>query len=145
MRRNGPEGLMAACGICLYGRRLVAVVVEEDGRAAPAIHSPADDDEQRWALLDTIDRHHGLDVELVIPDDLVRADSISRLALEMGHTIWAAPHRLVEALRRISGFAVTSPVRTAAMIARLAVVAGFRGHLRRVDRGFFDNRQLNLL
>jgi hypothetical protein len=31
------------------------------------------------------------------------------------------------------------------MIARLGVVRGFRSHLRRIDRGFYDRRQLRLL
>ncbi len=135
---------MASCGIWLSRARLVAVVVDDGGRAAPALFA-ATDDEGRWALLEHLDGVHGLDCELVLPEDLLKADAISRLALERGHELWAAPQRLVEAIRRVAGLTTGSPARVAAMLARLATAPGFRDHLRRIDRRGYDRRQLSLL
>jgi hypothetical protein len=134
---------MAACGIWRSRSRLVAVVVDDDGRAAPTI-LVAMDDEERWALLQYVDAVHGLDCALVLTDDLFKTDDgICRFALERGRDLWAAPRGLVEAVRLAAGLA-TAP-RVAAMIARLAIVPGFRSHLRRIDRGAYDCRQLLLL
>lgn len=134
---------MAACGVWSSRNRLVAVVVDDDGRAAPTI-LVAMDDEERWALLQYVDSVHGLDCALVITDELLKADDgICRFALERGHDLWAAPRPLVEAIRLAAGLATAS--RVAAMVARLAIVPGFRRHLRRIDRGAFDCRQLPLL
>ena len=134
---------MTACGIWLSKKRLVAVVVDDDGRTAPGVLG-AVDEEERWALLQHVDAVHGLDCAIVLTDDLLKTDDgICRLALERGHDLWAAPRALVEAIRAAAGLA-TAP-RVAAMIARLVVVPGFRGHLRRVDRSVTDCRQLLLL
>lgn len=134
---------MAACGIWLSRNRLVAVVVDEDGRPAPTVLA-AIDDEERWALLQYVDAVQGLDCALVITDDLLKAnDNICRFALERGRDFWVVPRGLAEAIRLAAGLA-TAP-RVAAMIARLAIVPGFHGHLRRFDRGAYDRRQLSLL
>ena len=134
---------MAACGIWLANKRLVAAVVDDDGRAAPTILT-AMNDEERWALLEYVDAVHGLDCALVLTDDLLKADDgICHFALERGHDLWAVPRPLVEAIRLASRRA-TAP-RVAAKIARLPIVPGFRGHLRRIDRGAYDCRQLPLL
>ena len=50
-----PRGVgMVACGIWRSKRRLVAVVGDDDGRAAPALTAATDDDE-RWGLLESLD------------------------------------------------------------------------------------------
>ncbi len=134
---------MAACGIWRSRNRLVAVVVDDDGRAAATLHAAADD-EECWALLENVDGVHGLDCALVVSDDLLKADdAICRFALERGHELWAAPRPLVEAIRLAAGL-VTS-ARVAAMLARLAILPGLRTHLRRVDHNAHDRRQLPLL
>ena len=134
---------MAACGIWRLRSRLVAVVVDDDGRAAPTILT-ALDDEERWAMLQHVDAVHGLDCTLVITDDLLKTDDdLCRFALARGHDLWAAPRPLVEAVRLAAGLATAA--RVAAMIARLAIVPGFRGHLRRIARSTIARRQLRLL
>jgi len=134
---------MAACGIWRAKSRLVAAVVDDDGRAAPTVLA-AIDDEERWALLQYVDAVHGLDCALVLTDDLLKAkDDICRFALERGHDFWAVPRGLVEGIRLAAG--LTAAPQVAAMIARLAIVPGFRGHLRRIDRCAYDCRQLPLL
>lgn len=135
---------MTSCGLWLSRRRLVAVVVDDDGRASPATFATPDD-EGRWALLDQVDAVHGLDWELVLAEDLLKTDTVSRLALERGHPVWVAPQRLVQAIRQAAGLATGPPARVAAMVARLVIVPGFRNHLRRVERCFCDHRQLPLL
>jgi hypothetical protein len=134
---------MAACGIWRSRDRLVAVVVDDDGRAAPTILA-AMDDEERWALLQHVDAVHGLDCALVLTDDLLKDDDdICRFAIERGRDLWVAPHALVEAIRHAAG--LTTAARVAAMIARLTIVPGLRGHLRRINRHPYDCRQLPLL
>lgn len=135
---------MTSCGVWLSRQRLVAVVVDDEGRASPAIFATPDD-EGRWALLEHVDAVHGLDWELVLPEDLLKSDTISRLALEHGHRVWVAPQRLVQAMRHAAGLATGPPARVAAMVARLVIVPGFRSYLRRVERCFCDHRQLPLL
>lgn len=131
------------CGLWRSKNRLVAVVVDDDGRAAPGVLT-AMDDEGRWALLAHVDAAYGLDCALVVTDDLLKNDdAICRFALERGHDLWAAPSALVDAIRRAA--ALTTAPRIAAMIAKLALVPGFRGHLRRIDRHDQDSRQLTLL
>jgi hypothetical protein len=135
---------MGACGIWSpRNRQLVAVVVDDDGRAAPTVLS-AMDDEERWALLHYVDAVHGLDCALVFTDDLLKAnDRICPFALERGHDLWLAPRALVEAIRLTAG--LTTSARVSAMVARLAIFPGFRSHLRCIDRAAYDRRQLILL
>jgi hypothetical protein len=133
---------MAACGLWLSKHRLVAAVVDEDGRTEPTTLAAADDDE-RWALLQYVVAVHGIDCALVLPEDLLRADAICHIALGLGHDLWTVPRALVEAIRRAAR--ITTAARVAAMLARLPLVPGFRGHLRRIDRSAYDRRQLLLL
>lgn len=133
---------MATCGLWLSGQRVVAVVVDDDGRAASTPLIAATDDE-RWELLGRVDAEHGLDCELVFPEGMLRVDRICLFALERRHVTWAAPLVLVDAIRRAA--ALDKATRTAAMIARLAVVPVLRQHLRRVEHVCCDWRQLSLL
>lgn len=132
---------MLACGIWRSKQRLIAVVVDDDGRAAPALTAATDDDE-RWGLLESLDAEHGLDYSLVLPAGLLRTDAIGALALSRGHELWSAPQQLLNALRNVTG--PTSGARIAAMLGRLLIAPGFRGHLHRVQRDH-DWRQLRLL
>jgi hypothetical protein len=134
---------MTSCGLCLSRRRLVAVVVDDDGRAAPALVA-ANTEDALWGLLEHLDGVHGLDCELVLPEDLLRLESLSRFARERGQSLWVAPQPLVAAIRDAAGLATGPPARLAAMIARLVLVPGFRGHLRRPPQ-HQDRRQLPLL
>lgn len=132
---------MAACGLWPVGHRILAVVVDDDGHvSAPLI---ALDDDERWALLSKLDAEHGLDCELVFPDSLLMQDVICRFALERRHIALAAPSALVDAIRRVA--ALARGPRTAAMLARLALVPALRQHLRRVQQPPSDCRQLTLL
>lgn len=132
---------MAACGLWTVAHRVVAVAVDDDGRvAAPLV---ALDDDDRWELLGRLDAEHGLDCELVVPEPMLRHDVICRFALERRHVTWAAPCVLIDAIRRAA--ALDRAPRTAAMIARLALVPALRQHLRRVELVAADWRQLTLL
>jgi hypothetical protein len=133
---------MVACGIWRAQRRLVAVVVDDDGRASPALTAALDDDE-RWGLLESLDAEHGLDYSLVLSASLVRNDTIGDLALARGLQLWSAPQLLVTAIRNVIG--PTSDARLAAVLGRLLLVQGFREHLQLVQRDAQDRRQLRLL
>jgi hypothetical protein len=120
---------------------VVAVAVDDEGRIATPLIALTDDD--RWDLLGRLDAEHGLDCELVFPEDLLRRDTICRFALERRHVTLAAPNHLVESIRRAA--ALERAPRTAAMLARLALVPALRQHLRRVEHVSCDWRQLSLL
>ncbi len=130
---------MAACGLWPTGHRVLAVVVDDGHVAEPLV---ALDDDDRWELLGRLDAEYGLDCELVFPEVMLRSDVICRFALERRHVAWAAPNPLVDAIRRAA--ALDRASRTAAMIARLAVVPALRQHLRRVEHLAPDWRQLSL-
>jgi hypothetical protein len=98
---------------------------------------------RRWELLGRLDARHGLDCELVFPETMLRRDAICRFALERRHVTWAAPNQLVDAIRHAA--ALDRAPRTAAMLARLALVPALRQHLRRVELVGTDWRQLTLL
>lgn len=137
---------MTNCGLWLGRRGLVAVVVDDEGRAAPALFA-ATTDEARWGLLAHVEAVHGLDCDFVVTEQLVRGDPICQLALKRGAGVWVAPQRLVEAIRGAAALSTGPPARVAAMVARLPIVPGFRGHLRRVNEPEppADTRQLPLL
>lgn len=83
------------CGVWFAKGRLVAVVVDDEGRAAPALFVATNDD-ARWGLLEHLDGVHGLDCDLVIAEDLAKADPLCRLALKRGAGVWgraSAPRR----------------------------------------------------
>lgn len=132
---------MPACGLWSVQHRLVAVAVDDDGRAAAPLVALDEDD--RWALLGQLDAEHGLDFEIVVPELMLRHDVICRFALERRHVMWAAPPVLVDSIRRAA--ALDRAPRTAAMLARLALVPTMRKHLRRVEYLAPDWRQLRLL
>jgi len=134
---------MTSCGLWLYRKKLVAVVVDDDGRASPPLAADLTDD-ARWGLLEHLDAVHGLDCELVLPEELIKVDRIGRLACDRGVETWVAPQRLIDAIRAAAGLATGPPSRTAAMIARLLLVPALRGHLRRLVPPA-DHRQLPLL
>lgn len=132
---------MAACGLWPSQGRVLAVVIDDDGHAAAPLIALDDDD--RWTLLGQLDAEHGLDCELVFPESMLSSDIICRYALERRHVTLAAPNQLVEAIRSAAG--LDRAPRTAAMIARLALVPALRQHLRRVEHVGGDWRQLTLL
>lgn len=134
---------MTSCGLWAARRGLVAVVVNEEGRASPALLAERTDD-ARWGLLEQVDGLHGLDCELVLSEELAKADPIGLLALERGLAVWTAPWQLVQAIRAAAALATGPPARSAAMIARLAVLPAWRGCLRPL-RPPSDRRQLQLL
>lgn len=133
---------MHSCGLWYARRRLVAVVVDSEGRASPAI-AAAQGEDSRWGLFARLDAIHGFDFELVITEQLAKDDCIGHTALARSIPVWVAPQRLIDAIRAAAALATGPPARTAAMIARLAVVPTWRSHLRRVGQEP-DRRQLPL-
>lgn len=120
-------------------RRLVAVAVDGEGRAGPALRV-ASADEATWALLAYLEAtHRGGAFALVLSDHLARNAPIGRAALETGVGLWLAPKPLVEGLRAVGRL---TPARTAAALARLPAHTVFRAQLLRVAPG--EQRQLSL-
>ncbi len=117
---------MAAVGLWLAKNRLVAVADGDDADGTPLIAERTDD--ERWALLEHFDRHLGLDWELVLPEALARADSITGLARERRIAYWIAPQTFVDAVRQAAG--LSRPRQIARMLARLPSQPELRGLLR---------------
>ena len=114
-----------------HGTGLVAVVVDEDGRAQAPIFVKRGP-EGTWALLVHLDNEVGLDCELILPDWLARSDNLAHFALERGSAVWLASASIVEAIRIITNLATGPPARTAAALARLPLACALRAHLRRL-------------
>ena len=113
------------------GCHLVAVVVDEDGRAQPPLLVERSA-EGAWSLLAHLDAAVGLDYDLVLPHWLARSDSLARFALERGNAAWLVPAPIIEAVRVVAHLATGPPARTAAALARLPLAPALRMHLRRV-------------
>jgi len=120
----------------------VAVVVDEDGRAQPAL-VVGRGAEDAWALLAWLDASVGLDCELVVPDWLAKSDELARFALERGGAVWLVPVPILEAVHVVANLATGPPARTAAALARLPLAPALRAHLRRLTPP--SRRQLPLL
>jgi uncharacterized protein YbjT (DUF2867 family) len=133
---------MITCGLWGAPRDLVAVVIDDEEAPSKAIKVARTDD-ARWGLLEFLDAHHGIECELVIPEVLLRTDSIAHLARKRGRTVWVIPQSLADAVRTASSRNLP-PRRSAAMIARLPTIPLFRPHLRRLT-GPLHNNQLDLL
>jgi hypothetical protein len=134
--------MSVTCGLWPGRRGLVAVVVDEEGVPEPPL-VVARTDEGHWTLLEHLDRHVGLDCELVLSDWLARGDGPAHLALARGAAVWIVPAPLVEAVRIIGRLGTGPAGRTAAALARLPLAPALRGHLRRVIPP--NHRQLTLL
>lgn len=121
------------CGVwpARRGRGLVAVVVDEHGRAQPPLAFERGP-EAAWDLLARLDASVGLDCELVLPDWLAKSDDIARFALERGGAVWLVPLPILEAVCVVAHLATGPPARTAAALARLPLAPALRAHLRRL-------------
>jgi hypothetical protein len=121
------------CGVwpARSARCLVAVVVDEDGRALPPQTFGRNPDDA-WAMLASLDASVGLDCELVLPEWLARSDGLAHLALERGSPVWLVPAPIFEAVHIVAHLVSRPPARTAAALARLPLAPALRAHLRRL-------------
>lgn len=126
------------CGIWLAPRRLVAVILGPSGEVRPALRAALTGD----ARLGLVQYLAAQDCEVVLPEVLVAGDAIAAIALRQGIQLWAAPDPLLSALRRAG--AITDPVRSAALLARLPRIPLLRAQLRRLTTSA-AHRQIPLL
>lgn len=117
---------MTICGLWLARRRLVAALVGASGEVRRTIRAASTDD-ARFGLLEYL-AHAGC--ELVATEALARTDLVAAQAVRRGLVVWLADDALVAALVGVA--AVRDAPRAAALVARLRVVAAWRGHLRRL-------------
>lgn len=115
---------MITCGVWRAAHHLVAVIVDDDDRARPAITSPATTENARH-LLDYLatagvttlilsDRHHHLIIE----------------STNLPKEIRLVPHELIGGLREATHLARRPAHHTASLLARLPAIALLRLHLR---------------
>jgi len=120
---------MTACGIWPATRYLVAVVADDDGRVIEKARKASYADEARWALLDYVEGHHGLDCAFVVTASLARTDPIARLAVMRRAQVLLAPDRLIHDLRVLAYPARASTRQLALLLARLPLCVPFRPQL----------------
>ncbi len=130
---------MTACGVWLAPRGLVAVLVDDAGRARSCSVAFTDDARSGLALWLA-----AAGADLVIDDTLLEADPIADVARRAGVTVWIAGPPLVEALRHAAGITRRGARPSAAMLARLPGVPWLRSLLRRLGPPD-DERQIALL
>ena len=110
---------MATCGIWPATRYLLAVVADDDGRLVEKPRKASYADQARWALLNYVEGHHGLDCAFVVTKSLARADPIAQLAARRGARVFVAADHLVDDLRVLASPASASPRQLALLLARL--------------------------
>ena len=121
------------CGVCIArrGRGLVAVVVDEDGRAM----SPKVFDRERdaqWDLLTWLDTEVALDCDLVLPDTLASECELAHFAIERGAAVWLVPPAVLRCVRIVANLDTGPPARTAAALARVPLAPMLRQYLCRL-------------
>ena len=130
---------MTACGVWPAPRGLVAVLVDDAGRARACSVAFADDARSGLALWLA-----AAGADLVVDETLLAADPIAHVARHAGVTVWIAGPPLVEALRHAAGITRRGARLSAAMLARLPSVPWLRSLLRRLEPPD-DQRQIPLL
>lgn len=126
---------MRTAGIWPTRTTLVAVVVDDAGRARPPIVVRRHD-----ALPDLVAHLlEEIDSDVVVLDLSVRKLSSKRSALLTGARVWVAPQRTIDPIREACAL---RPRAIAAMLARLPRVTAMRSLL---HRHVADPRQLTLL
>ncbi len=130
---------MSCCGLWATPRRLVAVLVNDRGKAATPISVPRNDD-ARWGLLVSLPATP--QPQIVLTDELAARDTIGEIALRLGIRLWFAPAPVVDAVRHLAGLTKRHPKLSAALLARWPEVPALRGYLRLADPA--PQRQMNL-
>lgn len=129
-----------ACGFWPDRGEFAASVVDNEARLHRIAFAP-DDDLDYWAFLSELEGRHGLNLQLVLPEPLLRGHPLAAVARARGMTVLAAPYRLAEAIAAVA-YSRCSPHRLATVLARLPG-SRFQGHLQLLPPR--DPRQLQLL
>jgi hypothetical protein len=129
-----------ACGFWPDRGEFIASVVDTEGRLHYRPFAPQDDLDY-WGYLDDLERQHGLDIQLVLPEPLLRGHPLAVIARARRMTLLTAPTTLAVAIADVA-YARTNPRRLATVLARLPG-SRFQGHLRLLPRR--DPKQMLLL
>jgi hypothetical protein len=122
--------MMSTCGLWPAARHLVAVVADDDGMVVERARKVSYSNEARWALLDDVENHHGLDCAIVVTVSLARADSIARIAARRRAPVWVVDDAFIDDLRVLACGALASSRQLALLLARLPLCAPLRTQLR---------------
>lgn len=116
---------MIRCGLWATPRRLLAAVMDEDGKFETLL-SAKRTEEGRWSLMAAI----GPEPELVLTDAIARSDPIGGVALRCGVRVWTVPAALVEGVRQLADLTTRHPKLSAVLLARWPDAPVLRGYLR---------------
>ena len=131
---------LAACGVWPGTRGLAAAALDVDG-GIRTVRLPRNDDARAGLVAYLVAAGAA---ELALPDVLVRADAIGRIALANGLTVWSVPRMVVEPLRQAAGISPQRTALLAALVARLPRIAHYRAQLHRVQH-VHPGKQLRLI
>ena len=131
---------LAACGVWPGARGLAAAALGVDG-GIRTVRVPRTDDAREGLVAYLVAAGAA---ELALPDMLVRADAIARIALANGITVWSVPRMVVEPLRQAAGISPQRAAALATVVARLPRIAHYRAQLHRVQH-VDPGKQLRLI
>jgi len=131
---------MTACGFWPHRGNLAASVLDAEGRLHRVALAPRDDLDC-WGCLAELEAQHGLDLQLVLPEPLLRGHPLAVIARARGMTVLSAPYLLAEAIAAVA-YSRSSSYLLATVLARLPG-SRFQGQLRLLPRG--HSRQMQLL
>lgn len=130
----------AACGFWPNRGRLAASVVDTEGRNHRVALDVAGDSDYGSSLA-ALEERHGLDLQIVVPETMLRGHPLAVVARARGMTVLAAPWLLAVEIAAVA-YSRRSAQRLATVLARLPG-SRFQGHLRLLPPR--DPRQLLLL
>lgn len=130
---------MSACGVWPAARCLIAVLIDEAGRARLCRVALSDDARAGFVLWLA-----AAGADLVVDEATLVTDPIAHVARRSGVTVWIAGAPLVDSLRNAAGISRRGPRFSAAMLARLPSIPWLRSLLRRLEAPVAE-RQITLL
>jgi len=131
---------LISCGLW-PGKRGLAAAALDVGGGIRAVRLPRNDDARAGLVAYLVAAGAA---ELALPDVLVRADALARIALANGLTVWSVPRMVVEPLRQAAGIPPQRAAALAAIAARLPRIAHYRAQLYRVQHAD-PGKQLRLI
>ena len=117
---------MSVCGLWQSARRLVAVIIDDDGDLRPPITAPATPDNAHHLL--SYLSAAGVGTLIIAQRSHILTAQAHRLKLDIG----LVPHDLLHAIRAATGLNHRPPRNTAILLARWPLTPVLRLHLRKL-------------
>ena len=129
---------MSVCALWQGTRRLVAVIVEDDGHLRPPISVPATPSNAQYLLTYLA----AIDIGTLIVAE--RSHTLIAQARALKLAVCLVPHDLLDAIRTAVGLKHRAPRHTAMLLARWYLTPTLRLHLRELRAPAIQEKQLAL-